>query len=84
VVRETLLLCDFGQGSCRQRAHSYRVWRDGDKTAWALDLCDEHAEQLLLLVRTAEKVELPTKQRVKLEATQLRTTSKTAHLKKKE
>lgn len=80
--RETTILCDFESGACKRTANSYRVWRDGDKQAWAVDLCDEHARPLLDLVERAELVDLPVKPRVRMEVTKLKTTDRTAHLKK--
>jgi hypothetical protein len=81
--KQTVLLCDFDGGTCRQPATNYKVWRDGDQKAWSVDLCDGHAEPLLSVVQGAEMVELPTKARVRMEVTTLRTTPATAHLKKK-
>lgn len=83
MARETVILCDFGGGSCRNPAQSFRVWRDGDKQAAAIDLCDEHAKPLLDTVAGASLVDLPTKARLRMEVTPLKTTPKTAHLKKK-
>lgn len=82
MATQTVRVCDFGHGACSKQAESYRLWRDGEQTAWAVDLCDEHAEPLLSLVDGAEQVALPTKPRVRMEVTKLKTTEKTAHLKK--
>lgn len=83
MARETLLICDFGRGTCRNVACSYRLWRDGDKQAWAVDLCDEHAAPMLTLIAEAPMVDLPSKPRMRMEVTKLKSTPKTAHLKKK-
>lgn len=83
MARETVVLCDFGGGTCRNPAESFRVWRDGDKQAAAVDLCAEHAKPLLDVLEGASLVDLPTKARVRMEVTKLVTTPKTAHLKKK-
>lgn len=82
MATQTVKVCDFGHGSCGKPAQSYRLWRDGDQTAWALDLCDDHASPLLALVEGAEQVALPSKPRVRMEVTKLRATPRTAHLKK--
>lgn len=83
MARETVTLCDFGHMGCRQPATSYRLWRDGDSKASAIDLCDEHAEPLLKAIEGAVLVDLPTKQRARMEVTKLLTTPRTAPLKKK-
>jgi hypothetical protein len=83
MAKETVLLCDHGEGTCRQPATTYRLWREGEQKAWSIDLCDEHAEPLLSVMEHAEQVDLPSKPRVRMEVTQLRTTPKTRHLKKK-
>lgn len=83
MARETVTLCDFGHSGCRRPATSYRLWRDGDSKASAIDLCDEHAQPLLDLIEGAVQVDLPTKQRQRMEVTKLLTTPRTAPLKKK-
>ena len=82
MAREIVTLCDFGHGACRKPASNYRLWRDGDKQALALDLCEEHAEPLLAVFGDAPLVDLPTRQRARMEVTKLVTTPKTRHLKK--
>lgn len=83
MARETVILCDFGHSDCRRQAVSYRIWRDGDSKASAVDLCDEHAQPLLELINGAEQVDLPTKPRARMEVTKLHTTPRTAPLKKR-
>jgi hypothetical protein len=83
MARETVLLCDAGDGTCRQPAVTYKMWREGELKASSIDLCDEHAKPLLTLMESAEQVDLPSKPRVRMEVTTLRTTPKTKHLKKK-
>jgi len=82
MAKATVRVCDFDDGACQRNATCYKVWRDGDRQAWSIDLCDEHASPLLAIVDGAERTELPARPRVKLEATQLRTTDKTRPLKK--
>lgn len=82
MATKTVRVCDFDEGTCASPVQEYRVWRDGDRQAWMLDLCDEHARPLLAIVEKAVKTDLPTKSRVRMEPTQLRTTDKTRHLKK--
>lgn len=83
MARETVTVCDFAHNGCKQPATSYRIWRDGDSKASAIDLCDEHAEPLLRAIEGAVQVELPSKQRARMEVTKLLTTPRTAPLKKK-
>lgn len=82
MATRTLRVCDFGQGACVQVAIEYRVWRDGDRQAWTLDLCDEHAAPLLGIVEGADRSDLPARTRVKMEPTPLHTTEKTRPHKK--
>ena len=82
MATRTLKICDFDHGACTQVATEYRVWRDGDRQAWTLDLCEDHARPLLAIVEGAERTDLPTKTRARMEPTQLRTTDKTRPLKK--
>jgi hypothetical protein len=83
MAKHLVLLCDFDQGGCGKPAESYRLWRDGDTKAAAIDLCEEHAAPLLAVIEGAEQVDLPVKPRARMEVTKLLTTPKTAHLKKK-
>lgn len=83
MAKELVLTCDFDHGACRKAAHAYRLWRDGDSKAWAVDLCEEHAAPLLAVMEAGTEVDLPTKPRKAMEVTKLVTTPRTAHLKKK-
>lgn len=76
-------ICDFDNATCQGNATCYKVWADGDRQAWSVDLCEHHAEPLLAIVEHGERTDLPTKPRVKVEPTALRTTDKTRHLKKR-
>lgn len=82
MARETVTLCDFEQGACRRVADSYRLWRDGDKQARTVDLCEEHAAPLLTVFEGARETDLPTKPRARMDVTKLVTTPKTARYKK--
>lgn len=82
MATQTVKVCDFGHGACQKPAQSYRLWRDGDSKASAIDLCEEHAAPLLAVMELGETVDLPTKPRVRMEATPLRPTPKTRPLKK--
>jgi len=83
MAKQVVLICDHGDGECGKPATSYRLWRDGDRQAATVDLCDEHAAPLLLLMDAAPLVDLPVKPRQRMELTRLQTTPKTAPLKKK-
>lgn len=82
MARREVLVCDGENGTCQRNATCYKIWREGDKQAHSLDLCDEHAEPLLALLEGATLVDLPSKQRVRMEATRLKTTDRTRPLKK--
>lgn len=82
MARREILVCDFGDTPCGQTATTWKIWRDGERQAWTLDLCEDHARPLLTLIEGAERTDLPARPRVRLEATRLRTTSKTRDLKK--
>jgi hypothetical protein len=79
---QTVKVCDFDGGACGKPAKSYRLWRDGDSKASAVDLCEEHAAPLEAVMGVAEAIELPAKPRVRMEVTPLRATAKTRSLKK--
>jgi hypothetical protein len=79
---QTVKVCDFDGGACGKPAQSYRLWRDGDSKASAVDLCEEHAAPLEAVMAVGETAELPVKPRVRMEVTALRPTSKTRSLKK--
>lgn len=82
MAKREVLVCDGDGGTCQRNATCYRVWRDGDRQAWTVDLCHDHAAPLLAIVEGAEQVDLPSRSRVRMEATPLRTTAKTKPLKK--
>jgi hypothetical protein len=84
VATKTIRLCDFPDSPCSKEATSYRLWREGDRHALAIDLCDEHAEPLNRMFAKAEQTDLPVKPRVKMEVTRLRSTPATRPLKKQE
>lgn len=81
MAKREVLVCDGDQGACQRNATCYKMWRDGDKQAWTVDLCDIHAEPLLSIVDGAKLVDLPTKQRARMEVTKLRATDRTRDLK---
>lgn len=81
MAEETVLVCDFA--GCRKSAVNYRFWRGGERQAFALDLCDDHATPLLTFMEMATLKDLPVKPRQRMEVTLLQTTPKTAPLKKK-
>ena len=83
MAKRELLVCDGDNGSCQQEAVSFILWQEGAKQAWSVDLCPEHAQPLLDLVENAQLVNLPTRQRVRMEVTPLKATEKTRHLKKR-
>lgn len=69
---------------CGHPASRYVLVREGDRTGSAVDLCLEHARPLHTAFAQAETVELPARPRARMEATRLKTTPKTAHLKKEQ
>ena len=82
MAKREIRICDFEDATCAGNATCYKVWSDGDRQAWSIDLCETHASPLLAIVERAERTDLPTKQRVRVEPTELRVTDKTRHLKK--
>ena len=82
MAEATVFYCDFAEGGCGKVGARYILWRDGDRQAWQVDLCDDHARPLTAIMGSASQVELPSKPRVKMTATRLRTTPATRHLKK--
>lgn len=82
MARREVLVCDLEDDTCEGVVTCYKLWRDGDRQAWARDLCEHHASPLLAIVDGADKVDLPSKQRVRMEPTRLRTTDKTKPFKK--
>lgn len=82
MARREVMVCDLEDDTCVGVVTCYKLWRDGDRQAWSRDLCETHASPLLALVEGAERVDLPSKQRVRMEPTTLRTTDKTRPLKK--
>lgn len=81
MARKVVVLCDFGPGSCQGNVTTFRLWREGERQAWSVDLCVEHAKPLELVIAEAEPSDLPTKPRVRMEPTKLRVTDRTKHLK---
>lgn len=82
MAKREVLVCDGNSGTCQRNATCYRVWRDGDRQAWTVDLCPDHAAPILAIVEGAALVDLPTRQRVRMEVTPLKATDKTRNLKK--
>jgi hypothetical protein len=82
MAEHTVRVCDFAESTCRNYATSYRLWADGERQAWSVDLCEEHAAPLMALVEGAQRVDLPSKPRVKMERTVLKTTAATRPLKR--
>lgn len=81
-MKQTITVCDHTDASCDGVVSSFRVWREGDRTASTVDLCEVHASPILALVAGADAVELPTKPRAAMQITKLRATEATRHLKK--
>lgn len=81
MAKREILVCDFEDTTCQGNATCYKVWADGDRQAWSIDLCEHHASPLLAIVEGAERTDLPSRTRVKVEPTALKTTDKTRHLK---
>lgn len=82
MAKREVLVCDGDNKTCQRNATCYKVWREGERQAYSVDLCEEHAQPLLALLEQAEQVDLPTKQRVRMEVTPLKTTAKTSPLKR--
>ena len=84
MAEKTVLTCDNPGGkACQRPATRWHIWRDGDKSAAAVDLCEVHSRALENLVELAPPAQLPTRPRAQMELTTLRTTAATAGLKRK-
>ena len=84
MAKREVFVCDLaGQGGCRGLVDNFTVWRQCDRQAVAVDLCEEHAAPLVTVMKVGSTVDLPVKPRARMERTALKTTEATAHLKKK-
>lgn len=83
-MKQVITVCDRQDTTCDGPVSSFRVWREGERTAFMVDLCEAHASPILALIAGADAVELPTKPRAVMQITKLRTTEATRHLKKQE
>ena len=84
MAEKVMLTCDNPGGkACQKPAVRWHIWRDGEKSAATVDLCDTHARPLIHLVELAPGAPLPTRPRAQMELTTLRTTPATAGLKRK-
>lgn len=84
MARREILICDLeGERGCEREAVAFIVWRDGDPTAVEVDLCSVHSRPLEALLSRGASVPLPVKPRSRMEPTKLRTTPRTAGLKKR-
>jgi hypothetical protein len=81
-MKQMITVCDRKDTTCDGEVASFRLWRDGDRSAAAVDLCETHAGPILALIAGADAVELPTKPRAVMQITKLRATEATRHLKK--
>jgi hypothetical protein len=81
-MKQVITVCDRQDTTCNGPVSSYRVWREGDRTASTVDLCETHAAPILALIAGADAVELPVKPRAVMQITKLRPTEATRHLKK--
>lgn len=83
MAKQSILVCDMRASACREPVVSLRMWAEGDRQAVHIDLCQVHAKPILDAFAAGQLGELPTRPRVKMEPTKLRTTHATADLKKK-
>lgn len=82
MAKQVITVCDLSDDGCFGDVVGFRLWREGDKQASALDLCVHHAAPLAALMEHASIVDLPSKPRVTMQITKLRATDATRHLKK--
>ena len=80
-MKQTIRRCEV-QG-CQRSPAQFRIWKAGQDFATRVDLCREHAKPIQDLIKLGEEEELPTKKRMLMEVTKLKTTKRTAALKKK-
>lgn len=82
MAKTTVLVCDLNDPDCAGDAVTWRFWRDGDKQATEVDLCTTHGGLVSRCIDAGRVVDLPTKQRVRMEVTPLKATARTKPLKK--
>lgn len=79
-MESTVKLCDVCQ---RHPATEFRIWKEEESEAKAIDLCRQCSKPLTDLAKAGRVVELPTKPRQRMILTPLKTTRQTAEFKKK-
>lgn len=80
MAKREVVICD----KCGKPGQTFVLWRDGDVNAMSVDLCETHARPVANPFAGGSVVDLPTRPRVRMEATPLRTTAKTEALKKED
>lgn len=84
MAKHEVIVCDMaGQGGCLGLVDTYTIWRQSDRQAVSVDVCEEHAAPLVTVMKVGSVVDLPVKPRARMERTVLKTTPATAHLKKR-
>lgn len=84
MAKHEVFVCDMaGHGGCLGLVDNFTMWRQSDRQAVAVDLCEEHAAPLITVMKVGSVVDLPVKPRARMERTALKTTPATAHLKKR-
>lgn len=82
MAKREVMFCDVQNNDCSGDVSSFIVHESGSRQAVAVDLCAVHAQPLRDLLSRGNFTELPTKPRARMEPTKLRTTPRTAPLKK--
>jgi hypothetical protein len=80
-MKQTIRRCEVEE--CKRSPEQFRIWKSDQDFCIRVDLCKEHAKPIAELMKTGETEELPVKKRMKMEVTKLKTTKRTAALKKK-
>jgi hypothetical protein len=69
-------------GKCRGAVQEWCLWKAGERESVAVQLCAEHSKPLAAVYRLGIRRPLPTKPRMSLHATKLKTVRETRHLKR--
>lgn len=85
MAKREVHVCDVQEhgAPCGKPGRSWTMWREGDRQAQRVDLCDKHAAPLTTILSQAELIDLPSRPRARMQVTELKPTPSTAHLKKK-
>jgi hypothetical protein len=85
VAKRYVSVCDLAdkdERPCHGDVQEFRIWFEGERSAWGVDLCETHSEPVRALLGVAAEIELPARPRQSMQVTKLKPTDATRHLKK--